>query len=305
MTTNTGSGHVVAGVDTHKLTHHGAVLDADTGKLLSEREFPATWAGYRRLLSWMRSYGTVLKAGAGQTLKVSVAGTTDYNSATYSVLITVKPAPLAVTATNLSMTRGGAVPALTYSYTGLVNGDKIATFSGKLATTATSSSPVGSYPITEGTLKATGNYTIGAFKPGTLTVTATNGSNTAGGAVPPVTELVSQSATAIVLVPHAVPEGKKTLSAVGLTAEIEPVAPGGGVPTGQVTFEFVKKHGKKVKLTTLGTAPLSGGTASMTFRPNQVLNKPLTIVYSGDPDFLASVMSPPILTKSRIATSRI
>jgi len=43
MTTNTGSGHVVAGVDTHKLTHHGAVLDADTGKLLSEREFPATW----------------------------------------------------------------------------------------------------------------------------------------------------------------------------------------------------------------------------------------------------------------------
>ncbi|MGA8331170.1 MAG: transposase, partial [Mycobacterium sp.] len=63
MTTNTGSGHVVAGVDTHKLTHHGAVLDADTGKLLSEREFPATWAGYRRLLSWMRSHGTVLKAG--------------------------------------------------------------------------------------------------------------------------------------------------------------------------------------------------------------------------------------------------
>jgi transposase len=63
MTTNTGSGHVVAGVDTHKLTHHGAVLDANTGKLLSEREFPATWAGYRRLLSWMRSYGTVLKAG--------------------------------------------------------------------------------------------------------------------------------------------------------------------------------------------------------------------------------------------------
>ena len=80
------------------------------------------------------------------------------------------------------MTHGGAVPALTYTYTGLVNGDKSATFSGKLATTATSKSPVGSYPITEGTLKATGNYTIGAFKPGTLTVTVANGSKTGGGA---------------------------------------------------------------------------------------------------------------------------
>ena len=59
---------------------------------------------------------------------------------------------------------------LTYTYTGLVNGDTSATFTGSLATTATSSSPVGQYPITDGTLAATGNYTIGTFKPGTLTV---------------------------------------------------------------------------------------------------------------------------------------
>ena len=83
------------------------------------------------------------------------------------------------------------------------------------------------------------------------------------------------------------------------------MAPGGGVPTGQVTFEFVKKHRKKVKVKTLGTAELSGGEATLTFKPNQVLKKPLTIVYSGDPDFLASMMSPPKLTKSGIASSRI
>ncbi len=82
----------------------------------------------------------------------------------------------------------GAVPSLTYTYMGLVNGDKSATFSGKLATTATAKSPVGSYPVTEGTLTATGNYTIGAFKPGTLTVTATNGSKTGGGAMSPLTD---------------------------------------------------------------------------------------------------------------------
>jgi transposase len=63
MTTNSGSRHVVIGVDTHKLTHHGAALDADTGKLLDEREFPATPVGYRKLLAWARSHGTLVKAG--------------------------------------------------------------------------------------------------------------------------------------------------------------------------------------------------------------------------------------------------
>ena len=64
---------------------------------------------------------------------------------------TVNPAPLTVTATNESMTYGGT-PALTYTYTGLVNGDTSATFSGSLVTTATSSSNVGDYPITSGLL---------------------------------------------------------------------------------------------------------------------------------------------------------
>jgi transposase len=63
MTTHLRSRHVVVGVDTHKLTHHGAALDADTGKLLDEREFPATTTGYRQLLSWARAHGTLIKAG--------------------------------------------------------------------------------------------------------------------------------------------------------------------------------------------------------------------------------------------------
>ena len=63
MTSQPGSRHVVVGVDTHKLTHHAAVLEASTGKLLAEREFPATRAGYRQLLSWTRSFGAVVKAG--------------------------------------------------------------------------------------------------------------------------------------------------------------------------------------------------------------------------------------------------
>ena len=86
--------------------------------------------------------------------------------------LTVIAAPLTVTATNESMVFGGPVPALTYAYTGLVNKDTSATFSRSLATTATSSSNVGAYPIAQGTLAATGNYTINTINPGTLTVIA-------------------------------------------------------------------------------------------------------------------------------------
>ena len=102
--------------------------------------------------------------------------------------------------------------------------------------------------------------------------------------------------------PHAVLKGKKKLSAIGLTAEIEPVAPGGGVPTGRVTFEFVR-HGNKVTVKTLGTAELRDGEATLTFKPNLVPKEPLTVVYSGDPDFLAGMMSPPRLIRSGIANS--
>jgi hypothetical protein len=82
----------------------------------------------------------------------------------------ITPAPLTVTADNQVMPPGGTVPAFTYHYTGLLNGDSSAAFTGSLATTATSSSAAGSYPITQGTLAATGNYSIGTFHPGTLTV---------------------------------------------------------------------------------------------------------------------------------------
>jgi transposase len=63
MTTQLAPRHIVAGIDTHKLTHHAAALDARTGKLLGDKEFPVTRVGYRKLLAWLASYGTVIKSG--------------------------------------------------------------------------------------------------------------------------------------------------------------------------------------------------------------------------------------------------
>jgi transposase len=53
---------VTGGVDTHADTHVAAALDP-IGGLLGVREFPATPAGYARLLGWLGGFGTVCLVG--------------------------------------------------------------------------------------------------------------------------------------------------------------------------------------------------------------------------------------------------
>lgn len=57
---------VAGGVDTHQDTHTAAVIDT-TGRPLADRQFPATAAGYRQLLAWLRSFGTPLVVGVEGT----------------------------------------------------------------------------------------------------------------------------------------------------------------------------------------------------------------------------------------------
>jgi transposase len=57
---------VIGGVDCHKQTHHAFVL-TEHGQRLADREFPATQAGYRGLLEWLRSYGQLTRVGVEGT----------------------------------------------------------------------------------------------------------------------------------------------------------------------------------------------------------------------------------------------
>ena len=57
---------VTAGVDTHGHTHHAAVIDP-LGRHLADAEFPATGTGYRQLLAWLNSFGTVNAVGVEGT----------------------------------------------------------------------------------------------------------------------------------------------------------------------------------------------------------------------------------------------
>jgi transposase len=57
---------ITGGVDTHADVHVAAALDP-IGGLLGVREFPATTAGYARLLGWLASFGTVCLVGIDGT----------------------------------------------------------------------------------------------------------------------------------------------------------------------------------------------------------------------------------------------
>ena len=76
----------------------------------------------------------------------------------------------------LTSTTGLAMPTLTASYSGFVNGDTAASLTTPaiLTTTATSSSPVGVYPISIGGASSK-DYTI-TYVPGTLTITKASSS---------------------------------------------------------------------------------------------------------------------------------
>ena len=87
---------------------------------------------------------------APYTITASGAVDPDYTISYVGGTLTVTPATLTVTADNLTRPQGEINPPLTYTFSGFVNGDTTGVVSGTpiLATTATTASPDGQYPIT-------------------------------------------------------------------------------------------------------------------------------------------------------------
>ncbi len=118
---------------------------------------------------------TVTGAGA-VAVTATQSGSTNYAAATpETVSFTVAPAPLTVTAGNLTVAQNAPLPTLTsdYSFSGFVNGDTAAAVPGTpvLSTTAADTSTLGPYAINiaQGSMTSA-NYTFAKFVPGTLTV---------------------------------------------------------------------------------------------------------------------------------------
>ncbi len=106
--------------------------------------------------------------------------------------LTIDPALLSIVANGASKTYGQADPSLTYSASGLANGDTAeSVLSGSLSRDAGEN--VGSYEIRQGTLVSNGNYVVGfvgeAFQidPASLLIVANGASKTYGQADPSLT----------------------------------------------------------------------------------------------------------------------
>lgn len=54
--------NVIAGIDTHADTHHVAVIN-EYGRPLADREFLAVGSGYRKIVEFITSYGSVTAGG--------------------------------------------------------------------------------------------------------------------------------------------------------------------------------------------------------------------------------------------------
>ena len=125
--------------------------------------------------TWTENVPTVRNAG-DYTVRYKVEGdATHEDVAEQSVSVTIAKSQLNVRADDKAMAyrASDALPELTYTVTGLQGEDKAeSVLSGALATTATTDSDAGGYPITIGTLALAGptpNYEL-TFEAGTLTV---------------------------------------------------------------------------------------------------------------------------------------
>ncbi|HEV2479409.1 MAG TPA: MBG domain-containing protein [Puia sp.] len=102
-------------------------------------------------------------------------------SGSQNYTLNINQASLTITAGNATMNAGTAIPALTVSYKGFVNGDNASSLTTPptVTTTATAASPPGTYSITaSGAVDP--NYNI-SYNPGTLTINSAGGGNPGGG----------------------------------------------------------------------------------------------------------------------------
>jgi hypothetical protein len=233
------------------------------GTALSGTQLDAT-ANVAGTFVYSPAAGTVLAAGP-QTLSVTFTPTnTNYATVTSSVSLTVNKASLTVTAQNASRAYGAANPTFSDTFAGFVNGDtqSVVTGAASLTTTATTSSAVGTYPITAalGTLSAA-NYTFSTFVNGTLTIT--------------------QASSTVALASSANPSANG--ASVTFTATVSP-----SLATGTITF----KDGSA----TLGTGAISSGQAAFSIATLAVGSHSITASYAGDANDNSSTSS--VLTQT-------
>ncbi len=172
------------------------------GQTLGASTLSAGSASVPGVFAWTIPTTAPPSGAPSESVTFTPSNAADYTTVTQSVPLVVNQAVLTVTAANASVAFNKAIPKLTYTVAGYVNGNTSTVLSGAPVetTTATQGSPVGPYPITitQGTLSAA-NYTF-LFQNATLTITtlgttATPGFKPAGGTYTSVQTVTLTDAT--------------------------------------------------------------------------------------------------------------
>ncbi|WP_158792752.1 S-layer family protein [Granulicella sp. L60] len=200
---------------------------------------------------------TLTLTGIGTvTLQASEAADVNYTTGTKTASFIVSATGLQVTANNATRLYGAANPVFTGTILGAKSGDM---FSEGFATTATPTSPVGSYGIVP---------TVSGANVGDYVVTTVDGALTVTQA--PTTTVITASSPSV-----------NANQAVTLTVTV--LSTTSGTPTGGVTFF---DNGAALQ-----TVTLSGGVASANPTLSPGTTHILTASYSGDTNFVASSTS--------------
>jgi sugar lactone lactonase YvrE len=217
----------------------------------------------------------VITNGTG-TLKLPVLGVGSYTiqlaGTDGTTSLSVTPATLDVTGVNVSRTYGTANPVFTATITGAVNND---TFVGTGSSTATISSPAGTYPIVPSAAgPALANYNV----------VPTNGVLT-----------ITQASSNVVL---SFPSASDLLGTpITLNAAVTTTVT--GTPTGTVTFENVTAANN---IMVIGTATIGAsgtpGVASLTTSSLAAGTIYVVAVYNGDNNFTTASSAAAGLTVS-------
>ncbi len=204
----------------------------------------------------------------------TTATTDSVTAPTTSAIYTASFTPvLTVTANSATIPAGAAVPALTASYTGFINGDTAASLSGSpaLSTTATNSSPVGIYPITatQGSLTDPNylfsfvNGTLSIVQGGTVELVTTASLTGSAGAGYTATVTVSNNGTATASNVQLTTASLGGKTGSPLPQSLGSLAAGGGSATVTVSFP-----GSAVGDGTRAAESYSGSSSGGTFSAN-------------------------------------
>jgi hypothetical protein len=239
----------------NKARTYGAANPALTGTLTGVQNSDNITASY--------STGASATNNVGAYSIVPSLNDPDSKLTNYSVTISngtlaITKAPLAVTADNQSRTYGTTNPVFTGSIVGIQNSDNIST---TYSTVATTSSPVGTYPIVPSLQdpdNRLGNYALSSTN-GTLSVTSANSSLALSSSANPAT--VGTNVT--------------------FTVSVSAVGPASGTPTGNVQLlTNGLAYGSPVALT--------AGSAAISISTLPAGTNAIAVVYSGDGNFLSS-----------------